>query len=236
MSKEILPIGQMEHVSGEVRPRPVTSYLLESLAGAGVTSSFLVLAPGKWDIAEELGSGRQYGVRLAYLVRNLPFGVPFTLDSAYSFTRHASVAFGFPDIIFTPPGAMAEMVSHQMETDADVILGAFPVSEPSQWDALVVDGNGNPLRIAPKPHRLDTGLTWILALWTPVFGQFMHDFVENWSDEHSRGLDVEEVSLGAVFQSALEHGLAFHAVVFDDGFCVDVGTPEGLALARQRFG
>ena len=39
---------------------------------------------------------------LGYLMTDLPFGVPFTVDSAFPFLEDKRVLFGFPDIILQP--------------------------------------------------------------------------------------------------------------------------------------
>ena len=58
------------------------------------------------------------------------FGVPFTLDQAYPFVRDATVAFGFPDIIFDGQDGFVKLLDRQLQTGADVVLGLFPANHP----------------------------------------------------------------------------------------------------------
>ena len=62
-------------------------------------------------------------MQLAYLMMHLLFGVPYTLDQAYSFVQDALVAIGFPDIIFQPDDAFVRLLARQAATNADVVLG-----------------------------------------------------------------------------------------------------------------
>ncbi len=224
----------MDEGSGAQRPRPVADYLMESMRAAGVTEAFMVLAPGKWDIPACFGNGNTDGWNLAYLIRDLPYGVPFTLDAAFPFVGDRYVVFGFPDIIFSPVDAISRLIARQETTGADVVLGVFQVDQPSKWDGIEFGADGKIATIHPKPHNSTLGYTWILAVWKPTFSLFMHRFVED--DVASRNVQdsepgSEDVSLGIVLQAALKAGLHFEHVTLEDGYCLDIGTPEDLSKA-----
>lgn len=232
-SKAILPVGLVDDPDRGKYLKPVARYLLDGMQRAAVDTAYFILSPGKWDIPAYFGNGESVGVELAYLVRDLPFGVPFTLDSAFPFVENARIAFGFPDVIFRPDDAFVRLLARLDESGADIVLGVFPVEEPEKWDAVVFDGQNGIERIVPKPHSRKTNHTWIMAVWTPVFTRFMHEFVS----EFMRSVDdvpaenEGEVSLGHVVQVGLNRGLDVDHVTFDEGFCLDVGTPEGLQEA-----
>jgi len=235
-SKEILPVGFFEHPEKGKRPRPVAHYLMESMRQAGVENAYFVLAPGKWDIPAYFGNGAAFGLNLGYLVRHLPFGVPYTIDSAFPFIKDCRVAFGFPDIIFAPADAVVHLIKRQESTEADVVLGVFPVDKPERWDAVEFDIHKIIRRIHPKPHGETTGFTWILAVWTPAFTRFLHEFVENAGDtaHGDDAVEAVDVSLGRVLQAAHVGGLPVDYVVFDRGSCLDIGTPGDLEEALTR--
>lgn len=227
-SKEIVEIGFVNDPNtGERRSKVVSEYLVDSYRRAGIENAFLILAPDKWDIPAHFGNGAGCDMHLAYLVRALPFGLPYTLDEAFPFVKDCKVAFGFPDIIFQPENAFVQLIARQKSSAADVVLGVFPVDKPERWDAVEFDIHDRIQKVHTKPHKETTGFTWILAVWTPAFTRFMHGFVENAVDT----TDSRDVSLGRVLQAALEHGLSFDHVVFEQGSCLDVGTPEDLERA-----
>src|SRR5262245_1136547 len=99
-SKEVYPVGFRPTQDGSSRPKVVAHYLLEKMRAAGINRAYFVLRPGKWDIPGYFGDGSILDMHVGYLILGLPFGVPFTLDQAYPFLEAATVAFGFPDILF----------------------------------------------------------------------------------------------------------------------------------------
>jgi len=114
-SKEIYPVGfRLMGEDRSLRPKVVCQYLLEKMRLAGVTKGYIVLRKGKWDIPAYLGNGRILDMHLSYLLLELPFGVPYTLDEAYPFVQDAIVVFGFPDIIFQPDDAFVQLLAFQI--------------------------------------------------------------------------------------------------------------------------
>jgi glucose-1-phosphate thymidylyltransferase len=232
-SKEILPIGFYDSLEkGEQRPKVASHYLLESMRRAGVQKAYIVLGPGKWDIPAYYGNGELVDMDLAYLMRKL--GVPFTLDCAFPFTDNYRVACGFPDILFQPSDAFQQLVMKQEATGADLVLGIFPTNYPSKWDLVEIDNKNRIERIVPKPHQKTTGNTWVISVWSPEFSCFLHQFINQAlellkDDKHRKAYD--EIPLGSVFQAALTSELLVENVIFNEGFCLDIGTPEDLKKA-----
>ena len=139
-SKELYPIG-FRSVDGckSTRPKVAAHYLLEKMRFAGITQIYIVLRKGKWDIPNYFGDGSMFDVNLAYLMMGLPFGTAYSLDQAYPFLPDAIVAFGFPDIVFSPADAYKKLLRRQATTGDDVVLGLFPAREPGKVDIVEVD-------------------------------------------------------------------------------------------------
>jgi glucose-1-phosphate thymidylyltransferase len=225
-SKELYPVG-----FGQDGPRAVCTYLLRAMAAAAVCRAFLVLRPGKWDIPAHLGDGRQLGLPLAYLSLEASPGVPWTLDQAYGFVRDHPVVLGFPDILFRPRAAVARLVARQQECGSDLVLGLFPGDRPDKADMVVLDAAGRVCDIEIKPGRSEARHTWILAVWSPAFTEFLHAWVAERSSVSAAG--EGEPHLGLVFLAALAEGLTLEPVVLQDAAYVDVGTPEDLERAAS---
>ena len=65
-SKELYPIGFRSVDGGpSVRPKAVCLCLLEKMKRAGVTSAYIVLPEGTWDIPTYLGDGTIVNMHLA---------------------------------------------------------------------------------------------------------------------------------------------------------------------------
>jgi glucose-1-phosphate thymidylyltransferase len=142
-SKELYPIG-LSHASeaDPARPKAAGHYLLEKMRLGGVTKAYVVLRKQKWDIPGYWGDGSGLGMNLAYLVLDTSPGVPFTIDHAYPFVQHATIAFGFPDILFDRQDAFLKLIASHHSSNAEVTLGLFPVHRPENVDMVDIDSRG----------------------------------------------------------------------------------------------
>ena len=235
-SKELYPIGYNDH---SFCPKVISHYLLENMRAADIKKAYIILRKGKWDIPAYFGDGKMLDMNLAYLLIVLPYGVPYTLDQAYPFVQNAMIALGFPDIIFEPADAYSRLLAKQRESDADVVLGLFSTPHPHKTDMVDFDDSGRIRSIHIKPSKTHLKYAWGIAVWSPSFTKFMHDYVlshcklfeNNAGDEPKR-----EMFVGDVIQAAIENGMQVDPVIFKNGNYVDIGTPEDLIKAVQTMG
>ena len=239
-SQEMLPVGLFKDVKGgSVHPKPVSYYLLERMQTANVSKVYIVLRKGKWDIPNYFGDGKMMDMSLAYLLMDLPFGVPFTIDQAYPFIKEATVVFGFPDIIFKPRDAYVKLLKKQADTLADIVLGIFPARQPHKMDMVDLDKKGRTRGIQIKPSQTSLRYAWIIAVWTPIFTNFMHECVVNelaLDRKTNVGVNMkkkQELFVGDIIQKALNNNLCVESVSFSTGSYLDIGTPQNLMKALQ---
>ena len=234
-SKELYPIGfRPVAEDGSLRPKAVCHYLLEKMRLAGATKAYIILRQGKWDIPAYLGDGAMLDIHLAYLMMNLPFGAPYTLDQAYPFIQDALIVFGFPDIIFQPEDAFVRLLARQAATKADAVLGLFPADQPQKMDMVDLDEDGRIRQIVIKPRHTHLHYTWIIAVWTPIFTHFMHEYLVDVQTEYNQDNGSSrrrELFVGDVIQAAIQTGLQIETVRFPNGDYLDIGTPEDLVKA-----
>src|SRR5262245_49708296 len=231
-SKELFPIGFRVGAEGrDARPKVVSHYLLEKMRFAGISKAYIVLRPGKWDIPTYFGDGSLLNMHLAYLMLGAPFGVPFTLDQAYPFVRHATVAFGFPDILFDSNDGFSRLLARQSETLPDIILGLFPANHPRKEDTVDFDSNGNVRDIILRPSGSSLRYTWGIAVWSPDFTEFLHSYV---SDKKTNAGQDAELSAGHAIKAAIHAGLRVAALVLNEEPYLDIGTPDDLLLAVKN--
>jgi glucose-1-phosphate thymidylyltransferase len=211
-------------------------YLLEKMQLAGAANVYIVIREGKWDIPAYLGDGSGLGISIAYLMMNAPFGVPFTLDQAYSFVKDAVILFGFPDILFLPKNAFEVMLQRQLETRADMVLGLFEAPEPGEVDMVHLNEAGHIDGIEIKNPASTAKYCWINAVWTPAFTEHLHRFVKNdlemrHRQETSSAHPKPEMQMGTVLEDAINAGLTVAPVIFEHGRFLDIGTPENVLKA-----
>lgn len=239
-SKELYPVGfRPVDESGTLRPKVACHYLIERMRLANITKAYIILREGKWDIPAYLRDGKMLDIYLAYLMMDLPFGVPYTLDQAYPFVRNAIVVFGFPDNIFQPKDAFIRLLAKQSESCADIVLGLFPTHQPDKVDMVDLDPDGRICGIQIKPARTHLRYTWLIAVWTPEFTRFMHEHVtaiQKTKNNRQVGENLEgdqELFVGDIIQAAIHHDMQVETVLFPDGKYLDIGTPEDMIEAFQ---
>lgn len=227
-SKEILPVGVRSTPHGP-RPRVICERLFEGFRRAGIVKSLVVLRRDKWDVAAHLGDGRELGLHLAYLAIDTTAGVPETLDRAFPFVEDFDVAVGFPDTWFAPGDVYVHLLQRLRRASKrpHVVLGCVPGERSEKTDMVDVDEDGKVRRIVVKEK--DTGLryAWFVAVWTPLFSAYLHEYLA----DPPAGRAPGEIYPGHVFQAAIDDGVRVEAVTFPDGHFLDVGTPEDLARA-----
>ena len=239
-SKELLPVGfHKGRKGGQSQPKTIAHYLLERMQTANVSKVYIILRKGKWDIPNYFGDGKMLDMSIAYLLMNMPFGVPYTIDQAYPFIKDAMVVFGFPDIIFQPKDAYVKLLNKQADTLADIVLGIFPSDQSHKMDMVDFDEKGRVCGIQIKPSHTDLRFAWIIAIWTPVFTNFMHESVVN-----DLALDLktnaggptgkkQELYTGDIIQKAINSNLSIECVHFSTGTCIDIGTPGDFVRAMK---
>jgi glucose-1-phosphate thymidylyltransferase len=240
-SKELLPIGFRDIDKGSsFRPKVISHYLLETMRFADIKKAYIVIREGKWDIPAYYGDGTMLDMNLAYLIMDLPYGVPYTLDQAFPFVKDAIVALGFPDMIFRPENAFAQVLARQEESGADIVLGLFPALRPHKTDMVKLDEQGRVQSIEIKPDETTLTYAWEIAVWTPHFSRFMHDYLLSRKEpirENRKESDITEkteMHISEIVQAAIERNLQVDTVIFKDGTCLDVGTPRDLIKAVQN--
>lgn len=237
-SKELYPIGFRPVEDGSLRPKVVGHYLLEKMRHAGAETAYVVLRSGKWDIPAYFGDGALAQLHLAYLIMNRPFGTPYTLDQAFPFVQERLIVFGFPDMLFEPDDAFVRLRERQASSGADLVLGLFPAHRPETADMVDLDAQGRIRQIVIKPAVTKLRYTWIIALWTPAFTRFMHDYlaaipVEEFQAAPGDTPRRRELFVGDVIQAAIEAGMRAETVLFADSSYVDIGTPDELVRASR---
>ena len=232
-SKELYPVGFVsKHPGNRVYPKVVCQYLLEKMQLAGISKAYIILREGKWDIPAYFGDGSTLGLPLAYLMMSLPFGVPYTLDQAYPFVKRAIVALGFPDILFESEDAFGQLLAYQRANEMDVVLGLFPCDQPQKADMVAFGEDGRIERIVIKAEQSDLLYSWGIAVWTPVFSDFMHQYL---AESKEKAIHQPELFMGDVLNKAIQEGIKVEGVLISDKPFLDIGTGDDLLKAIRRW-
>jgi len=112
-------------------------------------------------------------------------------------------------------------------------------------DLVDVDRDGNIRSIEIKPRQTTLSYTWIIAVWTMNFTDFMHSYVDQrmkktlqtkGSEANVDSAGFSEVFMSEVILAAMKSGMKIKGMTFPMGKCLDIGTPEDLQTACKSEG
>jgi glucose-1-phosphate thymidylyltransferase len=230
-SKEVYPIITKSGIT--VNTSVVCENLIRYYRLAGITNIHFIIRSGKWDIPAYLEDGRNHGVNISYLMMNLPFGTPFTIDQAYPFVKGDYVALGFPDMICRPEDLFVHLIEKIEHTHADVVLSLFKMPNYQSCDMIEFDGS-KINNIVIKEDRRDLTYGWTSAVWGPSFTEFLHEYLGALISGNKQGTikvndKTRELYVGDVILAAMLKGYKVEYVLFEEGTALDVGTLTELA-------
>ena len=230
-SKEIYPLQLWSEDDKE--PRVISEYLVKYYQLAGCSHIYFILKEGKWDIPKYYGDGSRFDTNIGYLMMDLPYGTPFTLDQAYPFVKDKYVALGFPDVVVEPQNAFQKLYRHIKRTKADLVLGLFPNDTPEKCDMVKLDDKDQVTEIVIKEKDQGLKYSWLIAVWSPRFTEFLHQYINDAKKTAEKGRiktsnGTRELYVGDVFIAAMKNNFNIQSITFREGSGIDIGTPKDL--------
>ncbi|HVO04895.1 MAG TPA: sugar phosphate nucleotidyltransferase [Candidatus Cybelea sp.] len=225
--KELLPVvfTRADDGTGHFRPVVAIECTLSAMMTAGLRKGIIVTNTDKLELQKYLGNGSELGLSLVYAIQPKATGLPQAIDLAGEWTLGSNVCLALPDTVFRPETAIAQICDALRTTGADLVLGVFPTEHPEKLGPVSLRDDGTVVRVQDKPANSSVKNTWGIAAWRPSFTALLRESVRAWEDTDRE----HELTLGSIFENAIDVGLRVRAVNFADGQYNDVGTPEGIS-------
>jgi glucose-1-phosphate thymidylyltransferase len=191
--------------------RPMLQYVVERMHAVPQTQVRVVTRSDKHDVAQ---CARRLGA-------DVILGCPSTPAASIILgVRGCSpddvVLLGYPDTIWQPADGFTRLVDRF--EDADAVLGLFTSAALSRSDVVSIHTDGRVARVDVKPSRPRSDLIWGCAAARAVV-------LEGLAAYEEPGLLFDDLARGG----------RVRGVVLSDDY-IDVGTPDALAAARNRYG
>lgn len=220
-SKELLPVGS-RMLDGIERPKAVAEYLVERMIAAGAEQICMVISAEKTDLIRYFAE-RSYAAEIFYILQHSPRGLCDALFRAECFAHnHDSVLIGLPDTIWFPENGYYQALSVLNNSQADVSLLLFPVTNPSAFDAVISDEHGYVKEVEVK--KPDARSHWIWGAVTTT-GSAFRNLKLLWESRHR-----EDEYLGYLLNAYIAAGNIVRSSCAGEIY-MDVGTLDGYRQA-----
>ncbi len=214
--KELLPVGD----------KAVIEHVVIALKLAGINDIVIVVSPHKHGISDYLGSGKNFGVRLTYVVQDERLGLANAVLAGEHVLKDRFVTI-LGDNFFSPKLFLRELISYHIEGEASVTLGVAKVKDVTRHGIVTPDGN----RVAdiiekPSANEITSNLG---SIGIYVFERDIFDAINKTKPGYKN-----EYQLTDSIKIKVKNG---DRVLFKeiDGIHIDVGTPIDLMKANEWY-
>lgn len=199
--------------------RPFLAHMLGYLQSHGITDVILAMGYLSDPIQKCLGDGRQFGVKLTYLVEDTPLGTAGAVKNAERLLDDTFVVFN-GDVLTEID--LSEMLKRHRQMKPKASIALTPVENPTLYGVVETDANDRVRRFVekPSPDKVTTNMinAGIYILEPEILG-LIPPATRFMFERH-------------VFPALLEKGdlmLAYPS----SAYWIDIGTPEKYLKANH---
>jgi glucose-1-phosphate thymidylyltransferase len=212
-AKQLIPIAN----------KPNLFYVVEDLAGAGVTDIGVIISPETGgEIRQALGDGGRWGVRFTFIQQDTPLGLAHAVKCARGFLGDDPFVMYLGDNLLS--GGIVDLVNEFRQGQADSIVLLTPVENPSQFGVAAVDSAGNIVRLIEKPKDPPSNLALVGVY---IFKPIIHDVIEQLQPSGRGEYEITDAIQGLIDR---RRKVVAHQV---RGWWKDTGKPGDLLEANH---
>lgn len=216
--KELLPVGE----------KAVIEHAIRDMKQAGITDICVVVGWKQHAILDYLGSGKDLGVHITYVVQDDRNGLAGAVKAAEHFVDGESFAVVLGDNYVDDKSAMKDLVNFHQERQMDVTIGAFKPEDVTSYGIIDPGENNLVDGLVEKPSEEEAPSRMAIS------GMYVFE------PEIFEAIDQIEKGVGGEYQltDAMDRmrkdgcKVGFREI---KGSRIDVGTPERLREANREF-
>lgn len=214
MPKQLVPVAN----------KPVIHYVLEGLAALGINEVGLVVGPWRHRIAEVVGDGSRWGLRIAYLNQDRPRGLADCVRVAGPFLGDDDFVMYLGDNVL--PDGIAEHAAQFRESRPDAQVVVRKVVDPRAFGVVELSQDGVVGRLVEKPRRPRSNLALVgVYFFTPA----IHDAVRAITPSRRGELEITDA-----IQWLVSSGNEVHAVEHR-GYWKDTGSLDDILDCNRHL-
>jgi glucose-1-phosphate thymidylyltransferase len=213
MPKQLIPIAN----------KPILEYVLQNIRDLGVTEVGIIV--GRWaaEIADVIGDGTRFGLRVTYIRQDEPLGLADCVRRAHPFLGAEDFVMYLGDNIL--PDGIADVARqfHEHRPAAHIVV--HKVADPRRFGVVETDEDGAVRRLVEKPAQPRSDLAVVGVYF---FSAAIHEAVAA-IEPSNRG----ELEITDALQWLLVNGAEVKASVYD-GYWHDIGRTEDVLACNRR--
>lgn len=140
--KELLPVGG----------KPSIQYAVEAMVGAGIEKIFIITGWKKHAVLDFLGSGKEFGADIAYVVQDDVCGLSKAISVVEPFINEPFLTI-LGDDIFYGEEIVSSIISDHIKRNAVATIGVEQVEDVSRFGVVVSDKTGRISTVIEKPKQ-----------------------------------------------------------------------------------
>jgi glucose-1-phosphate thymidylyltransferase len=159
-AKQLIPVAN----------KPVLFYGIEALASAGIEDVGIIIAPETGDeIREAAGDGSQFGVKLTYIVQDVPAGLAHAVLTAEPFLGEEPFVMYLGDNLLQ--GGIVDLVERFKTQQCDALILLTAVPDPENYGVAELDGE----RIVALVEKPRSPVSDLALVGVYMFTASIHD-------------------------------------------------------------
>lgn len=212
--KQLLPIAN----------KPMSEYCLDSLKNAGITEIAIIIGGiGSNKVKEYYSDGKDFGVKLSYIVQDSPKGIAHAVRLCKDFVGNEKFVVFLGDNIVQK--SINEYAQNFINSNSTASILLCEVDNPTQFGiAELKDGKIIKLTEKPKNPSTNLAVTGIYFL-TPLIFDLIDKLKPSWRNE----LEIVDA-----LQMLIDTNQKITYDVITD-FWKDTGTPEDIIYANKTI-
>jgi glucose-1-phosphate thymidylyltransferase len=216
MPKQLIPIAN----------KPILEYVLEDVRRLGVTEVGIIV--GRWaaEIAQVIGDGTRFGLRVSYIEQDQPLGLAHCVRLARRFLGADDFVMYLGDNVL--PDGIADVAADFRAHRPAAQIVVQKVADPRRFGVVEVAENGAVERLVEKPAHPRSDLAVVGVYF---FTAAIHEAVASIGPSNRGELEITDA-----VQWLRANGAAVEASRYE-GYWRDIGhTDDVLACNRRLLG